>query len=82
MMRTFITNQIKSGVQANFAIIVPSKALINETRSKLIADLGEDLERHNYRIVSAAGDTVLEGDHNFIFVLTQHSQPRGIPKAG
>ena len=70
IMRTFITNQIKSGVTANFAIIVPSKALINETRSKLIADLGEDLERHNYRIVSAAGDIVLEGDHNFIFVLT------------
>lgn len=70
IMRTFITNQIKSGVKANFAVIVPSKALINETRSKLIADLGEDLERHNYRIVSAAGDIVLEGDHNFIFVLT------------
>ncbi|WP_278620473.1 DEAD/DEAH box helicase [Varibaculum cambriense] len=70
IMRTFITNQIKSGMLANFAIIVPSKALINETRSKLIADLGEDLERHNYRIVSAAGDIVLEGDHNFIFVLT------------
>ncbi|WP_311777160.1 DEAD/DEAH box helicase [Trueperella abortisuis] len=70
IMRTFITNQIKSGVKANFAIIVPSKALINETRSKLIADLGEDLERHNYRIVSAAGDIVLEGEHNFIFVLT------------
>ncbi|KWZ74410.1 helicase protein [Winkia neuii] len=70
IMRTFITNQIKSGVKANFAIIVPSKALINETRSKLIADLGEDLERRNYRIVSAAGDIVLEGDHNFIFVLT------------
>ena len=70
IMRTFITNQIKSGVKANFAVIVPSKALINETRSKLIADLGEDLERHNYRIVSAAGDIVLESDHNFIFVLT------------
>lgn len=70
IMRTFIMNQIKSGVKANFAIIVPSKALINETRSKLIADLGEDLERRNYRIVSAAGDIVLEGEHNFIFVLT------------
>lgn len=70
IMRTFIMNQIKSGVKANFAIIVPSKALINETRSKLIANLGEDLERRNYRIVSAAGDIVLEGEHNFIFVLT------------
>lgn len=70
IMRTFITNQIKSGVKENYAIIVPSKALINETRSKLITDLGEDLERYDYRIVSAAGDIVLEGDHNFIFVLT------------
>lgn len=70
IMRTFITNQVRNEVRANFAIIVPTKALINETRSKLIDELEEDLERYNYRIVSAAGDIVLEGNHNFIFVLT------------
>lgn len=70
IMRTFITSQVKAESRANFAIIVPTKALINETRSKLIRELEEELERHNYRIVSAAGDIVLEGKHNFIFVLT------------
>lgn len=70
IVRTFITSRVKEGTQANFAIIVPTKALINETRSKLINELEEELEHHNYRVVSAAGDIVLEGDHNFIFVLT------------
>lgn len=70
IMRTFITTQVRNETRANFAIIVPTKALINETRSKLINELEEDLERYNYRIVSAAGDIVLEGDHHFIFVLT------------
>lgn len=70
IMRTFITSQVKAESRSNFAIIVPTKALINETRSKLIGELEDELERHNYRIVSAAGDIVLEGHHNFIFVLT------------
>lgn len=70
IMRTFIINQVRSGSHDNFAIIVPTKALINETRSKLIDELEEDLERFDYRIVSAVGDIVLEGQHNFIFVLT------------
>lgn len=70
IMRTFITSQVQAGSKKNFAIIVPTKALINETRSKLIGELEEELERRNYRIVSAAGDIVLEGEHNFIFVLT------------
>lgn len=70
IMRTFITSHVKAESRANFAIIVPTKALINETRSKLIGELEEELERRNYRIVSAAGDIVLEGQHNFIFVLT------------
>ncbi len=70
IMRTFITTQVKARSRQNYAIIVPTKALINETRSKLIADLEDELERANYRIVCAAGDIVLEGDHNFVFVLT------------
>ena len=69
-MRTFIDNQVKSGEQKNFAMIVVSKALINETRSKLIGELEEQQAVSNYRIVSSAGDIVLEGRLNFIFVLT------------
>lgn len=70
IMRTFIKTQVQKGIQANFAILVPTKALINETRSKLINELTDELKEKNYRIVSAAGDIVLEGDHNFIFVMT------------
>lgn len=70
MMRTFIKAQVLSSAKKNFAIVVPTKALINETRSNLIHDLVDNLEAHNYRVVSAAGDIVLEGQHNFIFVVT------------
>lgn len=70
LMRTFIKDRIRNGHKENFAILVPTKALINELRSRFINDLERELERRNYRVVSSAGDIVLEGEHNFIFVLT------------
>lgn len=70
IIRTFIETQIASGVEKNYALLVPSKALINETRSKLIAELTDELSERDYRIVTASGDIVLEGNHNFIFVVT------------
>ena len=70
IIRNFITAEVKRYSTRNFAILVPSKALINETRSSLIGDLKGHLEAANYRVVTAAGDIVLEGEHNFIFVLT------------
>lgn len=58
--------------QKNFALIVPTKALINEVRGKVIDDLGEKAnpDKINYRVVMAASDIDLEEDYNFIFVLT------------
>jgi superfamily II DNA/RNA helicase len=70
VMRMFIKEQVFNGVQKNFALVVPTKALINEVRSETINDLKELLEQRNYRIVSAAGDLALEKEHNFILVLT------------
>ncbi len=70
IIRSFITSEVKRYGTRNFAILVPSKALINETRASLIRDLKSYLESANYRVVTAAGDIALEGDHNFIFVLT------------
>lgn len=71
IMRMFIKDEIVlQGVKKNYALIVPTKALINEVRSSIIKDLGSNLERMNYRVVSAASDVALEEDHNFIFVLT------------
>lgn len=71
IMRMFIKDEvILQGAQKNYALIVPTKALINEVRSSIIKDLGDNLEKRNYRVVSAASDIALEEKHNFIFVLT------------
>lgn len=70
IMRMFIKEQVLKGVIKNFALIVPTKALINEVRSEVINDLKGLLEQSNYRVVTAAGDLALEQAHNFILVLT------------
>ena len=70
IMRTFIREQIAKGKQCNFAIIVPTKALINETTEKLTEVLGPELKEKNYRIVTSAGAMALEEEHNFIFAMT------------
>lgn len=46
-------------LRKNYALIVPTKALINEVRSKIIKDLEDNLEKCNYRVVSAASDIAL-----------------------
>ena len=69
-MRMFIKDEILHGAKKNYALIVPTKALINEVRSKIINDLEDNLKRCNYRVVTAASDIALEEKHNFIFVLT------------
>lgn len=70
VVQTYVREQIKSGSIENFAILVPTKALINEVRSSLIGELQNELKDHNYRIVTASGDLVLQQDHHFIFVMT------------
>lgn len=70
IMRMFIKEQVLNGVKKNYAIIVPTKALINEVRSEIINDLKGLLEQCDYRVVTAAGDLALEQDHSFILVLT------------
>lgn len=71
VMRVFIKENIIKGSTCNFAIIVPTKALINEIRSKILADLGKDLmQARNYKVVTSSSDIMLEQDHNFIFIMT------------
>ncbi len=70
IMRMFIKEQVLNGAQLNFAIVVPTKALINEIKSKIIDDLKDQLKDKNYRVITAAGELALEEEHNFIFVLT------------
>lgn len=54
IMRMFIKQQILEKKRENYAIIVPTKALINEVSDKIIKDdLKEMLEEYNYRVVTA-----------------------------
>lgn len=70
LMRTFIKDKIMSGSKENFAIIVPTKALISEISSSIIQDLTTGLESKDYKVVTSAGASMLKQLHNFIFVLT------------
>ncbi|MDI6618028.1 MAG: DEAD/DEAH box helicase [Clostridiales bacterium] len=78
IMRMFIKDEIMHGEKKNYALIVPTKALINEVRAKVIDDLGGEknsekinyLARYDYSVVTAASDIALEETHNFVFVMT------------
>ena len=70
VVQTYVQEQVKNGSTENYAILVPTKALINEVKSNLIGALQEILKEKNYRVVTAAGDLVLQQDHHFIFVMT------------
>ncbi|MGI6051886.1 MAG: DEAD/DEAH box helicase [Bilifractor sp.] len=78
IMRMFIKDEIMHGVSKNYALVVPTKALINEVRAKVIDDLGGErnsekinyLARNDYCVVTAASDIALEEQHNFILVMT------------
>jgi len=70
IMRMFIKKQVQDGTKFNYALIVPTKALINEVSIKIISDLGSLLKEKNYRVVTSAGALALEEEHNFIYVLT------------
>ena len=70
MIRVFIKQQIMKGEKKNFALLIPTKALINEVTNELIDDLTTLLQEANYRIVSSSGSIALETEHNYIFILT------------
>ncbi len=71
-MKVFIREQIIKGSSDNFAIIVPTKALINETRHKMLDELKEDnlIMKKDYRVITSTGDIALEQNHHFIFIMT------------
>ena len=70
VVQTYVQEQVKNGSTENYAILVPTKALINEVKSNLIGALQEVLKARNYRVVTSARDVVLQQDHHFIFVMT------------
>ena len=72
VMRTFIHEKIKESPDKNYAIIVPTKALINEVSKEIAEKLGPLLRQYDYRIVTSAGAVVLQekNEHRYVFVMT------------
>lgn len=70
VIRMFIKGRISQGKKENYAIVVPTKALINETSSKLINDLQNLLSEKDYRVITNSGALSLQQNHHFILVLT------------
>lgn len=70
VMQTFIRNQVIDGKGFNFAILVPTKALINEVTSELTKALDGYFTKMDYRIVTSAGAVVLKDFHHFVFIMT------------
>ena len=72
LMRTFIKDKILGGFKGNFAILVPTKALITEiSRAITNEDLKDDLAGNGYRVVTSGNSLFLKRDDtNFIMVLT------------
>ena len=70
VMRMFIKEHICGSAPCNYAVIVPTKALINEVTKSLTEDLQDALYEHDFRIVTSAGAVALEEPHNYIFIMT------------
>jgi len=64
LMRQFMIDKIKSGFRGNFALVVPTKALINELARKIVGDLEPYVLSMDYRVVKTPDDLVLKGKHN------------------
>ena len=72
VMRTFIRDKIKKNDNCNFAVIVPTRALINEIFRALAEDMSCILREHDYRIVTSSGNSIVKdkNKHRYIFVMT------------
>lgn len=72
IMRMFIKDKVLSGYKGNFAILVPTTALISEISTNIIKeDLKDELEKQNYRVITSGNSPHLKDENkNFIMVMT------------
>lgn len=71
IFRKFIADYISNQNVCDFAIIVPSKALINETKRKLLSENSLLLREQRYKLVTSSNDLALSAPNTrFIFVMT------------
>lgn len=72
IIRMFIKESILNGEKANFVIVVPTNALINEIYNDIIDDLKDNLDLNGYKVVKSPAAIVGEDDKfNYIMVYTQ-----------
>lgn len=71
IMQTFIKDKIINNFEGNFAIIVPTKALITEVTLNICIDLKEELSNHHYKVVNSGNSLFLKQNNlHYIFVMT------------
>jgi len=72
LMRMFIKDKIVNGFKGNFAILVPTKALISEISTNIIKeDLKDELANKNYKVVTSGNSLFFKQPNlNYIMVMT------------
>lgn len=72
IIKAFIRRIIHNRPPENLAIIVPTRALISQFTLEIKKDLGRQLERNKYKVVtnSNISDLIIESNTNLILVLT------------
>lgn len=71
LIKMFIKEQIVCGQKNNYVIVVPSKALINEIKSEIIATIGEHLYEKNYKVITTPGAISTDKNIKYIMIYTQ-----------
>lgn len=70
IIKNFIKILLKQALNQNIAIVVPTKALINELEDDLLSDLKEYIQNYNYMIITAPTQLQLFKDKNKILIFT------------
>lgn len=72
IIKAFINRIIQNKPPENIVIIVPTRALINQFAIEIHKELGQQLQRFNYKVFtnSNVSELVLEANINLILVLT------------
>ncbi len=70
IMLVKIKNEILKGIKKNYAIIVPSKSLINDIYRTAIDDFGDYLHEYNYKVITSASTPIVNEKSNYVFILT------------
>lgn len=71
LIRMFIKEKVSKNEKKNFAIVVPSKALINEVSNSIIEDIGEELANKKYMVIQTPNTINSSDELNYIMVFTQ-----------